>query len=192
MVFLTNKYILTSELYYNSLGEQLALQKITEIIEQKEKYAWVGYVFLPIVYLIKFTLMSLVLFSGFYFFEIKAKFSQIFKVAMLSEFPFLLLALFKFYWFFVIQTKYELNDLQYFSPASLLQFFDIKQLENWQIYPLQLISIFELSYWVLLVYWIKEFSLASVKIGINILLSSYLPALLIWIAFITFLTLNFT
>lgn len=192
MMYLWNKYIITNDVYYNSFGEQLAVQKITAMIEQKDEYAWAGYVFLPIIYLIKFTLMSLVLLTGFYFFEIKAKFSQIFKVMMLSELPFLFLALLKFYWFFVIQTKYELAELQHFSPASLLQFFDVKQLDNWQIYPLALVSIFELSYWILLVYWIVELNLTSVQKGINIVLSSYLPALLIWVAFITFLTLNFT
>ena len=192
MMYLWNKYIITNDVYYNSFGEQLAVQKITAMIEQKDEYAWAGYVFLPIIYLIKFTLMSSVLFTGFYFFEIKAKFSQIFKVVMLSELPFLFLALLKFYWFFVIQTKYELAELQHFSPASLLHFFDVKQLDNWQIYPLALVSIFELSYWILLVYWIVELNLTSVQKGINIVLSSYLPALLIWVAFITFLTLNFT
>lgn len=192
MMYLWNRYIMTNDIYYNSLGEQLTISKIDNIIDQSKKYEWVGYVFLPLIFLIKFILMSCVILTGFYFYEKKVKFSEIFKVVMLSEIPFLFLTLLKFYWFFVIQTKYELTDLQYFAPASLLQLFDIKQLENWQIYPLQILSVFELSYWIMLVYWIYELKLASIQMGIKVVLSSYLPALILWGAFITFLTLNFT
>ena len=60
---------MTNDIYYNSFGEQLAISKIDNIIDQSKKYEWVGYVFLPFIFLIKFILMSCVILTGFYFYE---------------------------------------------------------------------------------------------------------------------------
>ncbi len=109
---------------------------------------------------------------------------------MLAEIPFLVVPVIKLFWFLFIQTHYTLNDLQYFFPLSALQLFDVKSLPKWQIYPLQLFNVFELIYWVLLAYWLKKLLNLSLNKSMEVVASSYGTGLLLWVVFITFLSLN--
>ena len=86
---LTNIFLISETLYYNTYAEQLTIEKIESIIEQSHKWAWVGYLLVPIIYYIKFSLITLVLQTGFFFFERKVSFSIIFKAVMLAEISFL-------------------------------------------------------------------------------------------------------
>jgi hypothetical protein len=187
---LTKIFLYTDALIYDSLAEQIVTKKIEDIIEQSHKWAWIGYVFIPIIYVIKFLLIALVLQTGFFFFERKVSFSIIFKAVMLAEIPFLIIPVIKLFWFLFIQTHYTLNDLQYFFPLSALQLFDVKSLPTWQIYPLQLFNVFELIYWVLLAYWLKRLLNISLNKSMEVVASSYGTGLLLWVVFITFLSLN--
>jgi hypothetical protein len=187
---LTNMLLISETLYYNTFAEQLTAEKIEGIIEQSYEWAWIGYVFVPIIYYIKFLLVTLVLQAGFFFFERKVSFSTIFKAVMLAEIPFLVVPVIKLFWFLFIQTHYTLNDLQYFFPLSALQLFDIKSLPIWQIYPLQLFNIFELFYWVLLAYWLKKLLNISLNKSMEVVVSSYGTGLFLWVVFITFLSIN--
>lgn len=111
---------------------------------------------------------------------------------MLAEIPFLLVPLIKLFWFLFVQTDYTFNDLQYFYPLSALQLFEVKSLATWQIYPLQLVNIFELVYWILLAYWLKRLLNITLTKGMELVVTSYGTGLLLWVVFITFLSLNAT
>ena len=145
ITYLSNQLLISETLYYITFAEQLTAEKIDGLIEQTRKWAWLGYVFIPIIYLLKFSLISLVLLTGFFFIDKKVSFSLLFKAVMLAEIPFLLVPLIKLFWFLFIQTQYNFNDLQYFYPLSALQLFEIKTLAIWQIYPLQLLNVFFVS-----------------------------------------------
>lgn len=190
LIFAWNSLIITNELYFTSFEEQFTYSKIQDLISESKAYQWAAYCFAPLIYALKFFTISLILLIGFYFSDVKVKLSQLFKIVQLSELPFLFLAFFKFYWFYFIKTQYNLNDLQYFSPLSLLQIFDHIQLEKWQMYPLQLLNAFEFTYWFLLIYWSQKMTKVSFKDGMKIVLGSYLPALLLWVVFMVFLTIN--
>jgi hypothetical protein len=189
-IFLTNLFLISDNLYYNTFAEQLASEKIEGLIEQSHKWAWIGYILVPIIYYIKFLLVALVLQTGFFFFDRKVSFSIIFKAVMLAEIPFLVVPVIELFWFLFIQTHYTLNDLQYFFPLSALQLFDVKSLPTWQIYPLQLFNVFELIYWILLAFWLKKLLNISINKSMEVVASSYGTGLLLWVVFITFLSLN--
>jgi hypothetical protein len=192
VVFFSNKLLISERIYYNTFAEQLTAEKIDGLIEQTQKWSWLGYVIIPIIYLLKFSLISLVLLTGFFFFDKKVSFSLLFKAVMLAEIPFLLVPLIKLFWFLFIQTQYNFNDLQYFYPLSALQLFEVKNLSTWQIYPLQLLNVFELAYWVLLAYWLKRLLNITLTKGMEVVIVSYGTGLLLWVVFITFLSLNAT
>jgi hypothetical protein len=187
---LTNLFLISDTLYYNTFIEQLSVEKIEGIIEESHKWAWLGYLLVPVIYYIKLSLIALVLQTGFFFFDRKVSFSIIFKAVMLAEIPFLIVPVIKLFWFLFIQTHYTLNDLQYFFPLSALQLFDAQKLPSWQVYPLQLMNVFELIYWVLLAYWLKKLLNLSLNKSMEVVASSYGTGLLLWVVFITFLSLN--
>ena len=190
--FAFNNTIITDNLYFSFFSNQIAYERIEEIIAQKQKLAWLGYVFVPVIFLLKFTVISLIILTGFFFFEKKVSFLFVFKAVMLAEIPFLFIPLIKSIWFMFIQTKYSLEDVSYFFPLSVLQLFNIKSLSSWQIYPLQLFNVFELIYWVLLAFWLKIFLNISINKSMEVVVSSYGTGLLLWVVFITFLTLSLT
>lgn len=190
--FLNNHLLISDNLFYNTFAEQLTAEKIDGLIEQTQKWAWLGYVFIPVMYLLKFSIIALVLLTGFFFIDQKVSFSILFRAVMLAEIPFLLIPLIKLFWFLFIQTQYTFNDLQYFYPLSALQLFDVKSLPTWQIYPLQLLNVFELVYWVLMAYWLKRLLNITLTKGMEIVIGSYGTSLLLWVVFVTFLSLNAT
>lgn len=186
----SNYFLFSDTSLYNSFPEQLSHDKIKDLVEQTHKWIWIGYAFLPILYLFKFSIIAIILQAGFFFFDRKISFSIIFKAVMLAEIPFLVVPVIKLFWFLFIQTHYTLNDLQYFFPLSALQLFDVKSLPTWQIYPLQLFNVFELIYWVLLAYWLKRLLNISLNKSMEVVASSYGTGLVLWVVFITFLSLN--
>ena len=192
VVFLSNNFLISESLYYNTFAEQLTAEKIDGLIDQTQKWSWLGYVIVPIIYFFKFSLIALILLTGFFFINKTVSFSVLFKAVMLAELPFLFLPLIKLFWFLFVQTNYTFNDLQYFYPLSALQLFDVKSLAIWQIYPLQLLNVFEMVYWGLLAYWLKRLLNITLTKSMEMVIASYGTGLLLWVVFITFLSLNAT
>jgi hypothetical protein len=73
-----------------------------------------------------------------------------------------------------------------------LQLFDVKSLAIWQIYPLQLLNVFEMVYWGLLAYWLKRLLNITLTKSMEMVIASYGTGLLLWVVFVTFLSLNAT
>ena len=64
--------------------------------------------------------------AGALFFDLKLKFGQAFKVAILADVVFIVPMLIKIFWFMVIQQDYTLQDLQIFIFAFISKtFFDL-------------------------------------------------------------------
>jgi hypothetical protein len=183
---------MSKTLFYNSFSEQISSENIDRFINYFNTWQWLGYIFIPIVYILKFSLTALILLTGFFFINHEVRFPTLFKAVMLAEIPFLLVPLIKLFWFLFIQTQYNFNDLQYFYPLSALQLFEIKTLATWQIYPLQLLNVFEMVYWVLLAYWLKRLLNITLTKGMEVVIASYGTGLLLWVVFVTFVSLNAT
>ena len=189
---LSNHFLMSKTLFYNSFSEQISSENIDRFINYFNTWQWLGYIFIPIVYILKFSLTALILLTGFFFINHEVRFPTLFKAVMLAEIPFLLVPLIKLFWFLFIQTQYNFNDLQYFYPLSALQLFEIKTLATWQIYPLQLLNVFEMVYWVLLAYWLKRLLNITLTKGMEVVIASYGTGLLLWVVFVTFVSLNAT
>jgi hypothetical protein len=104
----------------------------------------------------------------------------------------------KIVWFYFFQTNYTLEDLQYFYPLSALNIVGYKGLDAWLIYPLQVLNLFELAYWLLLSYFvgmlafIEKYKGKPMDLGFKIVASSYGSALLLWVVVVMFFTLNYS
>jgi len=188
--YLTQSVLLTNQVYHNSYAEQLSYDRIEQILNLQAKWGWLSYSFLPLIYSIKFSLVACCLLVGSMFFDIKIKFSEAFKIALLAEIIFIAPMLIKVFWFLIIQKNYVLKDIQIFSPFSMLNIFEVKTIGLLWIYPLQTLNIFELLYILLLGFWTYKFAAKSYEKALNMVLASYLPALCIWLILIMFATLN--
>jgi len=188
---IANNVLNFKALTYNSLAEQLSKQQIQYYFDLQEKWKWLGYVFVPILLLVKTSLIASVFYVGTFFFS-KAVFGfkQLWEIVITAEFVFLLVPIIKIFWFSFFETNYNLQDVQYSMPLSALTILGYKGLDVWFIYPLQILNLFELAYWLLLAYYIGKATKTNMDNGLKIVLLSYVPTLFFWVIVVMFITLN--
>lgn len=179
-----------NEVLYNSLVEQLTENQINQYLNFKEKWVWISYVFIPVLLLIKLSIIAAILDAGCFFFGKEIKYKKLFNIVVKAEFVFLLVIVFKTVWFYFFQTDYNLEDLQYFYPLSALNIIGYEGLQPWFIYPFQVLNLFELAYWFILAYLIGKELNENTDKGFSIVASSYGVVLIIWVVGVMFFTLN--
>ncbi|SNR39436.1 hypothetical protein [Flavobacterium sp. ov086] len=180
-------------LQYSSMAEKLTSQQLNQYFEFQNKWKWVSYFFIPIYIAIKTSIIAIVLYIGTYFFSQKeVVYKSLWTIVIKAEFVFLLVGIAKIIWFSFFQTKYNFGDIQYFYPLSALNIIGYKELETWFIYPFQTLSLFELTYWLILAYLIGKETETNMDKGLKIVAYSYGPTLLLWITTIMFFTLNYS
>lgn len=189
---ISKKALINNELIYNFYSEQLAKEQIYKLLENQQKWAWVGYVLMPIIVLIRTSLVSICLSIGLFLYNTddKTKFNQLFKIAIVGEFVLVLVGFVKLIYFFYIKTNYTLEDIQQFYPLSYTNLLNLENLEPWLIYPLQTINLFEIGYFFVLVFGLNKLLKNKFTKSFEIVAVSYGTGLIIWLGLIMFLTLN--
>lgn len=192
IIELANFILKTDLLIYNSLAAKLGKEQISEILNFQKKWEWVSFLSTPVFFLIKITLISSVLYIGIAFSDTKIYFKAIFDNVIKAEFIFLLVPIFKIIWFYFFQTNYSLEDIQYFYPLSTLNIIGYEGLEPWLTYPFQVLNLFEVTYIIYLSYKIGDLTKTNADAGLKVVCYSYVPALLLWVAVVMFLMLNYS
>ena len=199
LYFFSNELLNSNQLLYNSLAEKLTTSQIEIFITSHKKWQWLTYGTIPILLLIKtLTVATIIYIGSFFYSKNKITFKQLLNAVIKAEFVFLGVGVLKIIWFYFFQTSYTLEDLQYFYPLSALNIVGYKGLESWFIYPLQVLNLFELAYWLLLSYFIGKLAFTEkdkgkpMDLGFKIVASSYGSALLLWVVVVMFFTLNYS
>lgn len=188
--FVSKEFLDTNSLLLTSIAEQFTSEEINEIISFQDKLQLASYVIIPILLLMKISIISVIIDIGCFFFNKKIKYKKLFNIVMKAEYIFLLVIIFKTGWFYFFQINYTLEDLQYFYPLSVLNIVGYEGVQPWFIYPFQVLNLFELTYWFFLSYLLsKELKITTDK-GLQIVASSYGAALLIWVVGFMFFNLN--
>lgn len=189
-VLVGNYVLISDEMYFDLLGEQLAYDRIVELIETRNEWKWIGYIILPLFLLLKFFLVASCLTSGALVSGISTTFKDLFRISMLAEFIFFVPSIIKIFWFGVFHIDYTLQDLQFFSPLSVLSLVNRESVEAWLLYPLQLLNVFELAYWLVLAYGLYQLTGERYSKMIGLVAASYGTGLLLWVVFVVFLTIS--
>ena len=190
--FFANYLLDTEELLVNFYSEQLAKQQLEQLLESQQKWAWLGYAILPLLILIRTSLVSFCLSIGLFLYDIenKIQFKQFFRIALIGEFVLVFVGVFKLVYFYFIKTEVTLQELQQFYPLSYINFLDVENLEPWLVYPLQTINLFEITYFFVLVYGMHKLLKNNYWKSFEITAASYGTGLAIWLGLVMFLTLN--
>lgn len=189
---LSNYLLNTEDLLINFYSEQLAKDQLEQLLENQQKWAWLGYAILPLLILIRVSLVSFCLSIGLFLYDIenKIQFKQFFRIALIGEFVLVFVGIFKLVYFYFIKSDYTLQDIQQFYPLSFINFLDVENLEPWLVYPLQTINLFEITYFFVLVYGMHKLLKNNYWKSFEITAASYGTGLLIWLGFVMFLMLN--
>lgn len=190
-----SKTVLINEIvFYNTYSEQLTYERSLQVFENMQRFSWLTYIFIPVMLLLKFTFISIVLYTAIFFFNTndKTEFRSIFKIVVASDIVFIAVSMIKLLWFSFFGGNYDMFDLSFFYPLSLINLFEISEVDTIWIYPLQIINLFQIIYIFLIAWALKNVCKIGASLSEKIVLSSYLPALLIWIVLIMFITLETT
>lgn len=199
IIYLTSCVLPVNDLLYQSYSEKLTTAQIEKVFALQEKWQWVSYAIVPVLLLFKLTVIASILYVGAFFYsKAKVTFKQLFNAVVKAEFVFLGVGVLKIVWFYFFETNYTLEDLQYFYPLSALNIVGYQGIDAWFIYPLQVLNLFELAYWLLLAYFIGKLAFTEkdkgkpMDLGFKIVASSYGSALLLWVVVVMFFTLNYS
>ena len=190
LLYFIESLILTDNIYIEHFYQQTSFVRIEKILSLKSKWSWISYVSIPAIYLIKFTLVSLWILSATILFGYKNTFKEIFGVVIVAEFIWLIPSFITLIWFGFIDTDYSLVDVQYFKPLSLLNFFEASEVENWLIFPLQSLNLFELVYVLVLAIGIKKMLKKDYNTALNFTIPVYGSAVFVWVVFYSLISLN--
>lgn len=168
---------------------------VQSYMESQKRWWWVSYVVTPLLVIFKVLLVSFCL-NFIKIIDIdeaeKIKFSEILFVVLLAEIIFVLAGFYKFINFYLIDTSYTLEYLQTYYPLSLLNMREYISTEKWLVYPLQVANLFEVLYWGVLVWGIRELfdNKISYSRSLGYVFLTYGVGLLFWIGIVCFLIIN--
>lgn len=184
--------LINDQVFYNSFSEQLDNDRIEQMLDIEKRWQWLTIGIVPIIYFIKFLLISCCIYTATILFYQKLilSFSTIFKIVILSDIIFFIPIILKIIWFIGFHQHYTLENIQRFSPLSILNLFDDKAVDALWVYPLQSFNLFEVIYLFVLAFWLSKFSNGSYDDSLGLVLYSYVPGLLIWVVFVMFLTVT--
>lgn len=139
------------------------------------------YASIPLIYLFKFVVISLMLWTGAFLFGYRITYAQCFQVSIVAEYIFLIPELLKILYFMIIDTDPTLFEVQSFYPFSLMNLADPYTLAKKWFYPLKAANIFEVIYWFLLVKLLHITARKSIKIIWAIVTVLYIVPFIAWL-----------
>jgi len=193
LILLVSQTILIDEIvFFNTYSEQLTYELSMEIFSAMRSYSWISYAITPILLLLKFSALSVLIYIGAFFSDLHKDITlgKIFKVVVISEIVFVVASVIKMLWFILFAGNYTLDDMNFFYPLSLINLFSRSEVASYWVYPLQTVNIFQVFYVLLLAFGLSRIGSVK-KISVDrIVLSTYVPAMAVWIAMILFLTID--
>jgi hypothetical protein len=185
LIGIANKYILTVDFYERNGQPVSGIPNLQSVVYRNIQQ--VIYLFSAIYLVVKIVLISVIIFTGLFFFDLKVSLGKVLRVVVQAEFIFLIPATIKIWWFYYFNDQPTLEQWQNFyflSAASLTAY--VKPVF---LYPLQTFNAFELAYWFLLASGIKATTEIDFDKSLKVVLCSYIPALLVWMSMVLFFTM---
>jgi hypothetical protein len=188
-IFLSNEFIMTRKVYYQTFGEQVALERIDRFFKIRDQLQWLSYAFVPVILLLKVSFVAVCIDIGMLFTKGEGiQFRKLFRAALVSEFIFVTALYIKTGWLTLVADVRTLYDIQKFYPFSLRTVFP--DAPDWLAYPLLTANLFELAYIASVAACISV--IMNQKFGRSLVLTffSYGTGLLLWMMLIVFLSIN--
>ena len=187
--YIQDTMILTKEVFYNTLGEQMTIERIDRMLEKEAKWEFIGYLFIPIAIAFQTFLIASCLNCGTIMMNYQIRFRPLFTLVLRSSVVFLLmkLALTFILLFSHIQV---FDDLITVNKFALAGFVDKSDIPTWLMYPLSILNIFEAAFWLLLTFGMGLLLQRPFKASLGFVATTYGLGLLMWMVFIIFLQLN--
>ncbi|UCH14722.1 MAG: hypothetical protein JSV22_01865 [Bacteroidales bacterium] len=186
-----NKVIISDTIYFNTYSDLLEPGRISELINNRSKYEWIGYLLIPALLLVKLFFITLSIEIGLILKEYKLSVKQIFHVVLMAESVFIIGQMIRIITLFLFDLN-TLVDIYNYYPLSILNLVNTGSIDTWLIYPLKLANVFTITYFFVLAYGLSLVLKSRPVRMLYFSISTYGLCLLIWIMLIMFLNVYFS
>lgn len=190
VLFIMKQLLPINELILDNYTKTVGIDRASELIQKQEKWQWLEYAILPLIILIRTHITAFLLYIGSTFFNYKFTYKKCVNISFKGEGVILFSLFCKFIWLYFNRDLLTMEYIQLFSPLSLINLFNYNEIDQWASYILQTINLFELIYIFFLSYLIMKNFNVNFKKSLELVITTYGLGLIIWIMFITFLSLN--
>lgn len=187
--FIMNEFLIKDELYYRTLGEQLARERIEAFLDLKNKWDWIAYFLIPLMLSIKLLFVAVCLETGSVIQGYKTSYKNMIHIAMFGEVVFFLSQLIKTVVVAIAKIDH-LDELQTIASFSLLSVIDVENVDAWFIYPLKTLNLYEVLYCLVLAFLLKIYLDQEYSKMLKFVLSTYGIGLLVVILVTMFINVN--
>jgi len=183
--------IFSDAIYVNTYTGQMSTEMISKMLSFKSKYAWVNYLLVPILLLVKTGLVAACFWIGSFFSNSKSRFKDYLRLVLFAETVFIVFSFARtgLLYYYNFQT---LTEISQFQPLTLYSLLDVNNIPGYFHYPLALVSIPEAIYWGVLVLLLKPLISGNFWDRFGFVAKTYGIGLLIWVSIVVFVTLNFS
>lgn len=178
-------------IFLNSIGMKVSLEKGMEIFNAFSKFRWIGFFLIPFIISIKILFTAFALTIGDFFSDYNVGFIACLNVSLKAEIAYLLST---FTSFIYIEFIWQIENLQDLSiiPFSLLHLLKNNIYPDWSKAILSTINLWEFIYIILISKFLGYYNQQSFKHNIAFTLSTYGVALLFWIVVLTYVAITLT
>ncbi len=142
-----------------------------------------GYFSIPFYYLMKFSVVGLVLWLGSFGFGYRIGYRFLFKLAMVAQLAFFIPDFFKILYFGIFSPQYGMEEFNAFQPLSMMSLIDVEESSAMMINLAEWLSLAQVFYMYLLAVGIRLKYDRTLKQALSLVSASYVPASLFWIFF---------
>ena len=186
LVLVADRFILNAAFYEKAIYDS-GLDWNAFLINTDSRFKLLLYTSSVLLLFLKYSLISLLIYTTFYLNVIKVSYQSIFKIVCLAEMVFLIPATIKVIWF-IIYPPTGLDQWTQFYPLSIHSVIFGAYIPTVISYPLQLLNAFELIYILTLAYLLQKLLKNDFDHMMKMVLISYLPGLFVWTLIATYYT----
>jgi hypothetical protein len=186
--YIIDLFYFTDGVILASYSEKYSNSKVEALMGFRKDWYWLSYLAFPVFFAIKSFVCSSPIFIGLYLSRIEVSFISIFNTVVTAQIVFIAPELIKFFWFMFHPISFE--NLRSFYPLSLFSLFDADLLQEWLYYPLKVMNLFELGYWLFLADLLANQFNQSFNSMLKLVLLYYVSFLFCWVAFVMFISLG--
>jgi hypothetical protein len=183
--------VFTDQVYYYSLGGRVSAEKLASFLDAQHRMSFLSYVFVPVVLVVRMTVIAFCLLTGLLLTSRKLSFKAIFKIVLFAESAFAAGVLLRLLLLAFSKGIESLAQFETFAPLSLYSLVHPSSVPAWLTYPLQTLDLFQVAYCLLLAAGLRHFLFCPFKKALRLVLCSYgLGLLCCMIAFAFFVFSN--
>lgn len=189
--YFINKYYATESVFLSTYSNQMTSERIEQMVSTGKKYAYIGYMIIPLFFLLRLWYNTLFLSIGNFMAENKFRLKQSYNIILKGEIVYLAFAFARIIFIAFFQDIKNLNDLN-IIPFSLNHLLAGTGVPKWSEQALSYVNIFEVAYVFVYAKMLGHYNGKRLRQNLITVAFSYGAGLLLWCIALTYFIIVFS